>query len=628
MTLRRLPEGVINRIAAGEVIERPSSVLKELVENSLDAGATHIDIVLRDAGRSFLSVADNGCGMTREELALSVECHATSKLPEDDLSHITTLGFRGEALSSIGAVGRLAIVTRRFETSEAWRLQVAGGVKGDLEPAAHPVGTRVTLSDLFFATPARLKFLKSTRAETAQAVEAFERLALAAPLVHFSLTIDQRSPRILAAVSPPDQVCERITQIMGSDFMANAVELSAIKGDVSLKGYAGLPTFNRSGMGRQFFLVNGRPVKDRLLAGALRAAYQDVLPRGRYPLAVLYLELPMDALDVNVHPAKTEIRFRNAGLVRGLVVGGVRHALDQAARRTSSTLSRAALETFTTETTGHSSEDHAETHSPPIVPPHHGATGIIPPAEARYFSRNQSNRLSGSPWSQKPAASGRLPGFSDIPPGAESALSGLADDQEQDTAIDYPLGAARAQLHANYIISQTKTGLVIVDQHAAHERLVYEAIKTALAEQGVARQGLLTPEVVTLGEAGATRLLERAEELAGLGLVIEAFGDGTVLVRETPALLGVVDVAGLLNDLVDTLDDMDPGDCLTDRLHSVCATLACYGSVRSGRRLTVREMNGLLREMEKTPRSGQCNHGRPTYIELALADIEKLFKRR
>ncbi len=607
MMVRLLPEGVINQIAAGEVVERPSSVLKELVENSLDAGATHIDVTMRDGGRSVITVADNGCGMTGEELALSVERHATSKLPNDDLSRIATLGFRGEALSSIGAVGRLAIVTRRSETTEAWRIQVAGGTKDDVEPAAHPVGTRVTLSDLFFTTPARLKFLKSVRAETAQAVEAFERLALAAPLVHFSLTIDQRAPRILAASSAGEE--HRITQIMGPDFVANAVALNAVKEGVYLKGYAGLPTLSRSGMGRQFFLVNGRPVKDRLLSGALRAAYQDVLPRGRYPLAVLYLEVPSDALDVNVHPAKTEIRFRNAGLVRGLVVGALRQALDQAGRRTSSTLGQTALETFTTD------EARQISATDPAM------TGIIPPARGRSFSHKLPNSVPGSGRS----ASVSLPGFSEMPSAADPVLSAAAHDPDDQA---YPLGAARAQLHTNYIIAQTETGLVIVDQHAAHERLVYEKIKTALAENGVVRQGLLTPEVVTLGELGATRLLERAEELARLGLTIEAFGDGTVLVRETPALLGVIDVAGLLNDLVDTIDDMDPADCLTDRLHSICATLACYGSVRSGRRLTMQEMNGLLRDMEKNPRSGQCNHGRPTYIQLELTDIEKLFGRR
>ena len=586
MTIRRLPEAVINRIAAGEVVERPASAVKELVENSIDAGAARIDVIVKDGGRTLISVLDDGRGMTADELELAVERHATSKLPGDDLARIDTLGFRGEALPSIGAVSRLSITGRTPKSETAWTIAVEGGRISPPRPSAHTPGARVEVRDLFYATPARLKFLKSPRTELDHAREAINRLAMAHPTIAFSLNDGDRQ-RIGLAAAEGDLFGARLVRlgaIMGREFEDNALAIDVEREGIGLTGHIGLPTLNRGNATRQFLFVNGRPVRDKLLYGAVRGAYRDFLASDRYPLLALFLDIPTDAIDVNVHPAKTEVRFRDPGLVRGLIVGALRGALAGAGHRASSTVADAALGAFTP-----------------------GAGGTLragPPPSGLAETAAQF---------QAP-----LPGPEAPPP--------PADDWEEPG--DYPLGVARAQLHTTYVVAQTADGIVIVDQHAAHERLVHERIKAALESVGVARQVLLIPDVVELDEAAAGRLSARSAELAELGLVIESFGPSTVVVRETPALLGETDVAGLIRDLADDLAEFDEALSLKERLGDVAATMACHGSVRAGRRLNGAEMNALLREMEATPHSGQCSHGRPTYVELKLADIEKLFGRR
>ena len=595
MTIRRLPETVINQIAAGEVVERPASVVKELVENAIDAGATRIDAVIRDGGQTLIVVSDDGHGMSAEDLTLAVERHATSKLPDDDLLAIESLGFRGEALPAIGAVARLSLTSRANGSDDAWTLSVEGGAIKGPEPAAHPKGTRIEVRDLFFATPARLKFLKTPRTEQTHAVDAVKRLAMAHPEIGFALSDGERDLVKLPPASGDEARLDRLGRIMGKDFPDNAMAIDAEREGIKLSGYAGLPTLNRGNAQMQFLFVNGRPVRDRLLFGALRGAYREFLASERYPLVALFLELPGQAVDVNVHPAKAEVRFRDSGLVRGLIVGALKHALAKAGHRASTTVSNAAL----------------------------GAVrpgGEIPPSSgggAGYASAGLRERANEF---HRP-----LPDL-DAPPSAPAGTP--MDDQETANLGDYPLGVARAQVHETYIITQTEDGIVIVDQHAAHERLVQERIKKALDSGGVPRQGMLIPEVVELDEGEQGQLLERADELTELGLVIEAFGDGAVVVREIPALLGETDIQGLVRDLADDLAAFDEGLALKQRLGDVCATMACHGSVRAGRRLNGAEMNALLREMETTPHSGQCSHGRPTYVELKLADIEKLFGRR
>ncbi len=632
MPIRLLPPDVINRIAAGEVVERPASAVKELVENAIDAGASRIEVVLRDGGRSLITVTDDGCGMDAAELELAVERHATSKLPDDDLTHITSLGFRGEALPSIGAVGRLTLTSRKRGTDSAWSLSVEGGVKNGPQPAALGEGTRVELRDLFFATPARLKFLKTPRTELAHAVEVVQRLAMAHPQIAFALHDDAR-PVLRLAAQTPDLVgglaaarLARLAAIMGREFADNALPLDAAREGVRLTGHIGLPTLNRATPAMQFLFVNGRPVRDRLLQGAVRGAYQDFLARDRHPLVALFLELPAEEVDVNVHPAKAEVRFRDPGLVRGLIVGAAKHALAAAGHRASTTVAATALGSF---------RPGSGRAAPPPYPQARGGPvprGLAEQAAAAFAPFPESAAagpaVSGGAapdWGiADRAADDGLPGFD-----APAAPPPSAPAAERDpVAESYPLGAARAQVHGTYIVAQTADGIVIVDQHAAHERLVYERMKQALAGDGVKRQGLLIPEVVELDETAAARLVARAEELAELGLTLESFGPGAVVVREVPALLGQTDVQGLVRDLADELAEFGAALSLKERLEEVCGTLACHGSVRAGRRLNQDEMNALLRQMEATPHSGQCNHGRPTYVELKLADIERLFGRR
>lgn len=590
-TIRLLPPTLVNRIAAGEVIERPAAAVKELVENAIDAGAGRVDVVLRDGGRTFLSVADDGCGMNPDELSLCIERHATSKLEGNDLLRISTLGFRGEALPSIGAVSRLSIASRARGAGESWMLAIEGGAVGQPQPVAFGEGTRVEVRDLFYATPARLKFLKSERAEFAAAIDVVQRLAMAHPEIAFTLADDRRTPVRLTACQGDllDARLDRLSAVMGRDFADNALAIDATREAARLTGYAALPTLNKATGQHQYLFVNGRPVRDKLLLGALRGAYSDFLARDRHPVVALFLELPQEEVDVNVHPTKAEVRFRDSGLIRGLIVGAVKHALAQAGHRASTTVGTATLGAFRPTTAP------AFAYQAPPPRPSYSA-GFAAPA-ADYFAPLQTP-------------------------------SARADPPSAPVAPDHPLGAARAQIHENYVVAQTPDGLVIVDQHAAHERLVYEKMKAALIDGGVKTQGLLLPEVVDLPESDVDRLLARAPELAELGLTLEAFGPGAVVVRETPALLGQADVQGLVRDLADELADLDQATTLRDRLDAVCSTMACHGSVRSGRRLTVEEMNALLRQMEATPHSGQCNHGRPTYVELKLSDIERLFGRR
>ncbi|MDA0305100.1 MAG: DNA mismatch repair endonuclease MutL [Proteobacteria bacterium] len=594
MTLRRLPETVINRIAAGEVVERPASVIKELVENAIDAGAENISAVLRDGGQTLISVTDDGHGMHRDELALCIERHATSKLPDDDLLHINSFGFRGEALPAIGAIARLAITSRAEGSDDAWMIAVEGGKAQDPEPAALSRGTRVEVRDLFFATPARLKFMKAAKTEQIHATDAVKRLAMAHPGIAFTLSDGHRDLLKLPRASGESARLDRLSRIMGRDFSGNAIAIQAEREGAHLTGFAGLPTLNRGNGALQFLFVNQRPVNDKLLFGALRGAYREFLASNRYPLVALFIDLPADAVDVNVHPAKTEVRFRDAGMVRGLIVGAIKHGLAEAGHRASTTAADAAL-------------------------------GAIRPG-------GTGGGFGGGNYRGSPVSAGlrdRADAFHTPFPGLDAAPSAAPSAPFPDDDIgDYPLGVARAQVHETYVVAQTKDGIVIVDQHAAHERLVQERIKKALDAGSVARQGLLIPEVVELDEDACGRLLGRAGELAELGLVIEGFGDATVVVRETPALLGETDIQGLIKDLADDLAQWDEGLALTQKLGDVCATMACHGSVRAGRRLNGAEMNALLREMETTPHAGQCSHGRPTYVELKLADIEKLFGRR
>lgn len=605
MTLRRLPETLVNRIAAGEVIERPAAAVKELVENAIDAGARHIDVVLEDGGRILISVTDDGCGMTADELELAVERHATSKLPDDDLVDIRTLGFRGEALPSIGAVSRLSIASRAAGASEAYAILIEGGRKEAPKPVALGNGTRIEVRDLFYATPARLKFLKTPRTEVNHASDAIKRLAMAHPEVALSLADEDRT-RFRYGPAQGDLLTarlDRLSVVMGHEFADNAVAVSAERGGIRLGGYAGVPTLNRGNARAQYLFVNGRPVQDRLLVGAVRGAYQDFLARNRHPMVALFLDVPPECVDVNVHPAKAEVRFQDAGLVRGLIVGGLRHALEAAGHKASTTVATAALGAF-----------QPGTGAP--------GGGSMPWRQSSALPRELAEIAAAY---QAPASTGVLDAFD-----APSARV-MADINSQPlalTATNFPLGAARAQVHETYIVAQTDTGIVIVDQHAAHERLVYERMKTALADGGAKRQGLLIPEVVEMDEAAVDRLCERVAEFEELGLAIEKFGPGAVVVREVPALLGQADVTGLLRDLADDLEEFGAGLALKERLEDVCSTMACHGSVRAGRRLTSEEMNALLREMEVTPHSGQCNHGRPTYVELNLSDIERLFGRR
>jgi len=596
MAVRQLSPETINRIAAGEVVERPASVVKELVENALDAGAHEIDVVAASGGLALIRVADDGCGMPPDDLQLAVERHATSKLSDEDLFSIRTLGFRGEALPSIGSIARLTILSRARAAADAFAIAVDRGAKGAVKPAAGNVGTTVEVRDLFSSVPARLKFLKSERAENQAMSEVVKRLAMAHPDVGFTLTTGERTGlRLPREAAGEGALLQRLGRIMGREFMDDAVPVAGERDGAMIEGFAGLPTLHRPDAAQQFLFVNGRPVRDKVLIGAVRAAYGDLIPRGRHPLLALFLTLAPEDVDVNVHPAKVEVRFRDAGRIRGLMINALGAALHAAGHRASAANGVAALGEL----------------RPNVVPFERPRPSFYPPPRG-------TGRLGLAEATQAPLD------MRDAP----SADAGAFTAPIADALQERPLGAARAQLHENYIVAQTRDGVVIVDQHAAHERLVYERLKKSLADGGIARQGLLVPVVVDLGADEAAALAERAGELQGLGLVVEAFGAGAVIVREVPVLLGNGDVTALVKDLAADMLRDGTSSALQERLMSICATIACHGSVRSGRRLTPDEMNALLRDMEATPFSGQCNHGRPTYVELKLADIEKLFGRR
>jgi len=593
--IRQLDEAAINRIAAGEVVERPASAVKELVENALDAGAGRITIDYADGGKTLIRVSDDGCGMTAADLPLALARHATSKIDGSDLLDIRSFGFRGEALPSLGAVGRL-VLTSRAAGAEGASLAVEAGRMAAVRPAALSRGTVVELSDLFFATPARLKFMRSDRAEMLAISDVVKRLALSAPQVGFTLrdVTGGGEGRVMFRADPEpgdffDALAGRLARVLGRDFSDNALRIDIAHEGLGLAGYAALPTYSRGSSAAQFLFVNGRPVLDRMLFGALRAAYMDVLSRDRHPAAVLNLVCDPERVDVNVHPAKAEVRFREPALVRGLIVAGLRQALAGAGHRAATTVAGETLAAFR-------------------------------PESARVY---QMDRPSGAALAR--AYQFQAPGFAEAP---SARFEPVEERGEASDETARPLGAARAQVHENYIIAQTATGMVIVDQHAAHERLVYERLKAQAAGAGIAAQALLIPEIVDLSPGDAARLLAAADDLARLGLVIEPFGGSAVAVRETPALLGKINAAALIRDILDDLADLGDSTRLQARLDAVLSSMACHGSVRSGRQLQACEMNALLREMEATPLSGQCNHGRPTYVELKLADIERLFGRR
>ncbi|MEM9740588.1 MAG: DNA mismatch repair endonuclease MutL [Pseudomonadota bacterium] len=608
----RLPPDAVNRIAAGEVVERPAAAVKELAENALDAGARHIAITIEGGGLKRIIIEDDGCGMEGEELLVALERHATSKLApgEDgriDLLNIHTMGFRGEALPSIGSVSRLTMTSRAAGCETAEVFVEAGRIEGP-KPASWTgrgvSGTRIEVRDIFFATPARLKFMKSERAETRAVTDAVKQLSMARADVSFTLQSNGRSVlrHSAEAGASADARLARLGAIMGRDFRENAIRIDAEREGVRLAGFAGLPTLNRGNSQMQFLFVNGRPVKDRMLNGVIRAAYQDFLARDRHPMAALFVELDPEWVDVNVHPAKTEVRFRDPGNVRGLIIGALRHSLAAAGHRASTTVAGEALGKMQAESLPLQpsvfarSSLWAESRPAPLTPRSHVA------APAGPIFEGESNP--------------------DAPTARVEPAPGMAPE------ADYPLGVARAQLHETYVIAQTSDGIVIVDQHAAHERLVYEDMKRQMAEGGIKRQALLIPDVVELTEDEATRVLERASELAELGLEVEPFGPGAICVRATPALFGEMDAAGLVRDLADDFAEYEAGLALKERFEEVMGNMACRGSVRAGRRLNGEEMNALLRQMEATPHSGQCNHGRPTYVELKLADVERLFGRR
>ena len=610
--IRQLDEAAINRIAAGEVVERPASAVKELVENALDAGARRIEVAYADGGKTLIRVGDDGCGIAPEDLPLALSRHATSKIDGSDLLDIHTFGFRGEALPSLGAVGRLRITTRA-KGEDAAEITVEGGRTSPVKPAALSGGTRVELRDLFYATPARLKFMRTDRAEAQAITDVVKRLAMAEPFVGFTLrdVTGGGEGRVTFRADPEsgdlfDALHGRLSRIIGKEFAENALRIDAERDGLHLIGYAALPTYSRGSAVAQYLFVNGRPVKDKLLVGALRGAYFDFLSRDRHPAAALFIDCDPHLVDVNVHPAKSEVRFRDPGLARGLIVSALRHALAEAGHRASTTVAGATLGAFRPEPTGQS------------------------PARVYQMDRPSFGTRTAAYAAQAPQPIPD-PGFAEMAGAYSARVEPVIDDAPQTPDAlpleSLPLGAARAQVHENYIVAQTETGMVIVDQHAAHERLVYEKLKNQMAENGVAAQALLIPEIVDLSEGDCARLLSVADDLTKLGLTIEPFGGGAVAVRETPAILGEVNARAMVLDILDELDDQGESLLVRAKIEAILSRVACHGSIRSGRRMRADEMNALLREMEATPHSGQCNHGRPTYVELKLTDIERLFGR-
>ncbi len=624
MPIRQLSETMINQIAAGEVIERPASVVKELVENALDAGAARVEIVTAGGGLNLIRVTDDGCGIPENELALAIARHCTSKLA-DNIHDIRSLGFRGEALPSIGSVARLSIRSRTANSDSAAEIGIEGGRVSAVRPAAANRGTTIEVRDLFFATPARLKFMKGERAESSATSDVIKRIAIAFPAVRFTLTGSDRSTLELPATDEsPEGRLRRVAQVMGADFPENAIAIDAVRDGVHLAGHVSIPSFSRANALQQYAYVNGRPVRDKLIAGAIRGAFADVLPRDRHAVTVLFLTLDPAIVDVNVHPAKADVRFRDPGLVRGLIVGAIREALANAGTRAATTGAAGMMAAFRPGAASYAHAGPANGHrSYEAAYRASGFAGFDPsrsPQGPLDMGLEDTEFRNGGFGENDQAA------FDAGPLHSADARAGQAEAAE--TLLGMALGAARAQVHENYIVAQTKDSLVIVDQHAAHERLVYEALKNALHARAVPSQMLLLPEIVDLPEEDAERLAMHSKTLARFGLAVERFGPGAVAVRETPSMLGETNVQQLVRDLVDEIADNDTVDTLKERLDKIAATMACHGSVRSGRLLKAEEMNALLRQMEATPGSGTCNHGRPTYIELKLADIERLFGRR
>lgn len=638
MPVKLLSETLINQIAAGEVIERPASAAKELIENAIDAGATRIEIATAGGGKSLMRITDNGSGMNAADLELAVRRHCTSKI-DVHLDDIRTLGFRGEALPSIGSVARLTITSRQQGASEGYEVSVVGGKTSTVKPAAANAGTVVEVRDIFFATPARLKFLKTEKAEAGAITEVVKRMAIAFPKVRFVLSGPDRSTLELPATG--DDHLARMAQILGAEFKDNAIEIDAAREDVTLTGFAGVPTFNRGNSGHQYMFVNGRPVQDKLLLSAIRGAYAETIPSGRYPIAVLSIGLDPALVDVNVHPAKSDVRFRDPGLVRGLIVGAIRQALAREGDRAATTGASGLLRAFRPETPGGYQPQGFAGQTDGGSAGHGGSamgTSGMSGSGSGFSGGWSASRYASAPsqpWNAatSPSRPFQQTGFAERQAGFETMTMPSARAERFDAPVvaDEPvrhrLGAARAQLHENYIVAQTENGLVIVDQHAAHERLVFEAMRKALDADRLPSQVLLIPEIIDLPEEDCDRLMVHADALDRLGLAIERFGPGAIAVRETPAMLGEVDASDLIRDLADEVAEWNTAGGLKGRLEHVAATMACHGSVRSGRRLKPEEMNALLREMEATPGSGQCNHGRPTYIELKLTDIERLFGR-
>lgn len=605
MPIRILPSNLVNQIAAGEVVERPASVVKELVENAIDAGAKAIEVRLTDGGKGLISVTDDGKGMSPGELPLAVERHATSKLPDDNLFNISFLGFRGEALPSIASVARLTITSRTKDADSAWQICVEGGQKSEVRPAAHPQGTRIEVRDLFYATPARLKFLKASSSETAQCVDILNRIALANADIAFYLYDGEKKKISLPACHGDlfEARLERLSAVMGRDFATNSILINAERENVRITGYTSLPTLNKANSLSQFLFVNNRPVRDKLLLGAIKGAYQDVLASGRYPVCALFIDVEPKDVDVNVHPAKAEVRFYDGALVRGLLVGAIRNGLNLHSNHTSNVLDLSAL-------VADKVPEFEETPQP--------NGGFLEEYKPNY---SYQSRPAGTYSYSKQAA---LP---ELERKLSVRVEAVEDTVERSDVGE--LGVAKAQFHDTYIISQTADSIIITDQHAAHERIVMERLKENLRSNGkTASQMLLIPEVVDLDEVEKNRLIAAAPELAKLGLVLEEFGTTAVIVREIPALLGECDVQALVHDVAEQMAEWGTGFELAEKLHLVCATIACHGSVRAGRRLNAEEMNKLLRDMEHTPHSGQCNHGRPTYVELKISDIAHLFDRK
>lgn len=616
--IRELPPILIDQIAAGEVVENPASVVKELVENAIDAGARKVHVELRDGGKSLICVEDDGIGMSPEDLLLCIKRHATSKLDHDDLTDIQSLGFRGEAVPSVASVSKMLIETAHRETNEGWSISVEGGVRGELTPCPRREGTRIQIKELFYNTPARLKFLKSERSELQNIKNILMRLSMAYPDIAFSCTHNGRSYfRYDVPVNDEDfdnLRLSRLSDVLGADFGENAMAVRVEREDILLSGFSSLPTFSRGNSLHQFLFVNGRPVRDRLLMGSIRGAYADVLPRDRFPSMALFLRIPYDQVDVNVHPAKTELRFRKPGVIRSIVYNGLQAALQENGFSVSKTLTENLVQNITLQNQNLYQRDYGARHS-------YSGVNSMAQSLSQVQAQMPSSLFEDAPSvryerSYEPVTSQPLSNADEIEPAPQKIEN-------------YPLGAAKAQLHKNYIISQTEEGLVIVDQHAAHERLVYEKFKAQMMENGVLRQALLVPEVINLSEDEQASILDKSDELEACGLVLEAFGRDAVIIREVPAVMPQkLDWQSLVKDMLDELAENEETSVLKEKLNHFLATKACHGSVRSGRILNVEEMNALLRQMEETPMSGQCNHGRPTYVKLSHNDLEKLFGRR